>query len=64
MWTVVYIAHNRTVGRRVCQVLEREGLLVKLRPLKDAAEGGAVELLVPETEAEEAHEVLSSALGR
>ena len=64
MWTVVYIARNRTVGQRVREALEREGLLVKLRPVRDGSEDGAVELLVPEAEAEEAHELLTTALGR
>jgi len=64
MWTVVYIARNRTAGQRVCEMLQREGLLVKVRPLGDGADKEAVELLVPEAEAEEAHEVLASVLGR
>jgi len=69
MWTVVYIARNRAAGQRVCELrvcelLQREGLLVKMRPLGDGADKDAVELLVPEAEAEEAHEVLASVLGR
>jgi hypothetical protein len=65
MWTVVYIAPSMNMAQRVKQVLESEGLLVTVRPLEADAEGrGSVEILVPEGEAEEAHEVLANHLGR
>ncbi|MCR4426020.1 MAG: DUF2007 domain-containing protein [Firmicutes bacterium] len=63
MWTVVYIAPNRSEAELVKGLLEGEGLLVMLRPvgvphLGDAA---SVEVLVPEAEAEEAHDILDTA---
>ncbi|MBO8141754.1 MAG: glutamate decarboxylase [Firmicutes bacterium] len=64
MWTVIYIARNLAAGQRVRQVLEREGLLVRMRPVGEPRNAEAVELLVPEAEAEEAHEVLAETLGR
>jgi len=65
MWTVVYIAPNRPVAEMMKQLLEKEGLLVLLRPVGVPHMGNSanVEVMVPESEAEEAHEVLSSAFG-
>lgn len=65
MWTVVYIAPSKSLAERVRQVLEQEGLLVTVRALDDNQDQrGGIEILVPETEAEEAHEVLAAHLGR
>jgi hypothetical protein len=65
MWTVVYIAPNRTAAEMLKQVLTGEGLLVMLRPIgvPHLGDSGSVELLVPESEVEEAHEILSTAIG-
>jgi len=65
MWTVVYIAPNRTAAEMLKQVLAGEGLLVMLRPIgvPHLGDSGSVEILVPESEVEEAHEILSSAIG-
>jgi hydroxypyruvate isomerase len=65
MWTVVYIAPSKAMAERVRQALEQEGLLVNMRTLESGEDGrGSVEILVPEGEAEEAHEVLANHLGR
>lgn len=66
MWTVVYIAPNRSVAETLKDILTKEGLLVSLRCTKSvqSAEGGHVEVLVPEAEVEEAHEILTTVLGR
>lgn len=68
MWTVVYIAPNQPVAESLRDLLQDEGIMAILRPLGGsggpAKEGrGSVELLVPESEAEEATEVLNSAIG-
>ncbi len=62
MWTVVYIAPNRTIAEMLKEILASEGLLVMLRStgIPHFGDGGAVEILVPESEAEEAYEILSS----
>lgn len=64
MWTVVYIAPNQACAESIRQVLIAEGLMVTLRPagVPDYRNGGSVEILVPELEAEEAHEILASAV--
>jgi hypothetical protein len=65
MWTVVYIAPNKGMAERVRSILEAEGLLAQLRPLDVGDDGrGSIEILVPEGEAEEAHEILANHLGR
>ena len=65
MWTVVYIAPNRATAEMLKNYLTAEGLLVMLRPVgvPHLGDSGSVEILVPESEVEEAHEVLSTAIG-
>jgi hypothetical protein len=64
MWTVVYIAPSPAAADRLAAVLRQEGLMVTVRPIEVAADGrGSVEILVPDGEAEEAHEVLAEHLG-
>ncbi|MGD0152579.1 MAG: DUF2007 domain-containing protein [Thermacetogeniaceae bacterium] len=60
MWTVVYIASNRTNAEIIKDILSAEGLLVMLRSagIPQFGDGGAVEVLVPESEAESAHEIM------
>ncbi|QZY56032.1 hypothetical protein [Crassaminicella profunda] len=57
MWTVVYMAHNKADADRIQCHLMNEGFLVKLKPI-GREEEGVFEVLVPNGEAEEAHEVL------
>lgn len=60
MWTVVHIAPNRPEAELVKNMLEGEGLLVMLRPMgvPQMGDSASVEVLVPETEAEEARTIL------
>ncbi len=64
MWTVVYIAPSRSVAESLKNVLSNEGLLVMLRAigLPHMGESGAVEILVPESEVDEAMEILNSSV--
>jgi hypothetical protein len=66
MWTVVYIAPNRSTGEMMKELLENEGLLVMLRAIgvPHMGDSANVEVLVPESEAEEAHELIASSFGR
>jgi hypothetical protein len=61
MWQVVYISPNRVVAEQIKSLLTNEGLLVMLRPIgvPHLGDSGAVEVLVPETEAEEASQILT-----
>ena len=59
MWTVVYIASNKTQAERLKNVLLEEGILAQIRAIGLSNSGeGIHEILVPESEAEEAHSVI------
>lgn len=62
MWTVVYIAPSRSVAESLQKVLNNEGLLVMLRNigLPNVGDANAVEILVPESEVDEAMEILNN----
>lgn len=65
--TVVYIAANRNEAEALKGILAREGILATTRPIagwQGFGEEGNYEVLVPETEAEEAQELVSMAVGR
>lgn len=64
MWTVVYIARNRIEAETLKGILDNEGILVTLRAagVPHFGDLGNVEILVPESEAEEAHMILNSVI--
>jgi hypothetical protein len=65
MWVVVYIAPNRRIATILKQLLEIEGILVKLKESNAATEEKRiVEVMVTELEIEEANEVINNALQR
>ncbi len=57
MWTVVYMAHNEADAQKIKSILDTEGFLVKIRPV-GKEDDRVYEVLVPNGEVEEAHEVL------
>lgn len=61
MWTVVYIAPHMKEAEKIKVLLSGEGFLVKLKSigLSQVNENGPVEVLVPESEAEEATEIMA-----
>lgn len=65
MWTVIYIAPNKVIAEKYKKNLTDEGMLVQLRPIGSAHLGdhASVEILVPESEAEEAHEIITNLMG-
>ena len=60
MWTVVYMAQSKEMVTRLQEILEKEGLLVKIRPISKNKENqdNYYEVLVPESEVEEAHSII------
>ncbi len=64
MWTVVYIAPNGVIAEQLKSILTNEGLLVMLRPIgaPHLGNSASVEILVPESEAEEANEIINNNL--
>ncbi|MGE5483186.1 MAG: putative signal transducing protein [Bacteroidota bacterium] len=65
MWAVVDIAPNRAVADMIKELLEKEGLLVMIRPIgvPHLGASGSYEVLVPESEVSQAQEVLAQIMG-
>jgi hypothetical protein len=63
MWTVVYIAPSMEEAEEIKRLLSSEGLLVKIKNI-DSSSGmppnSSIEVLVPESEADEAMEIIDS----
>lgn len=64
MWTVVYIAQNKEKAMLVEKLLRDSGLLVKIRGIgmKADEQYGCYEILLPESEVEEGHNILIEGL--
>ncbi len=60
MWTVVYMAQNKDIAVKLEQCLNDQGILVKQCPVsrKKDSDNSYFEILVPESEVEEAHSVI------
>ena len=60
MWTVVYLAKNKRIAEKISKLMISEGVLVKLQPVNKntGEEDSYVEILVLESEVEEAHNIL------
>ena len=60
MWTVIYMVQSMEEAEKLKELLENANVLVKIRPVTKAAEGeaNAYEILIPETEKEEAHSII------
>ncbi len=60
MWTVVYMAQSKEIASNMQELLAKEGILVKIRPISKNPDNNDnyYEVLVPEAEIEEAHSVI------
>ncbi|MGE5679137.1 MAG: hypothetical protein ACM3ZR_13865 [Pseudomonadota bacterium] len=60
MWTVVYMAKNKKIADKLSELMSAEGVLVKLQPVSKNTgdEDSYYEILVLESEVEEAHNIL------
>lgn len=60
MWTVIYIAANRTQAEMLKNLLASEGILANIRPVGvvSVLGDGMYEILVLESEVEEANTIL------
>ncbi|MBQ7717739.1 MAG: hypothetical protein IJT38_00335 [Clostridia bacterium] len=58
MWTVVYLAQKEAIAEALREKLENEGILVKVRRAGGNPECEGYEILVPETEIKQAHEII------
>lgn len=59
MWVVISIKRDKPAAEKAKEVLDKEGILVDLRPITKKKEAGAYEILVLESEALEARDILS-----
>lgn len=60
MWTVIYIAPNKSKAEQVEQKLSEEGFLVQVRAANFSKQ--QYEILVPQSELDEVQEILNSVL--
>ena len=60
MWRVVYMAQSKLIADHINDILSQEGFMVKLKPIyKNVSdENNYYEILVPQTEAQEVHDIL------
>ncbi len=64
MWTVIYIAQTQQSAQKLCELLENEGIMVKLNQRGNAPreDKRTIEIMVPELETEDATLVVNSFL--
>ena len=59
MWTVVYISQNPDIAKEIKELLEASQILVMMRSVgEEYGEQKSFEILVPETEVEQAHNII------
>ncbi len=58
MWTVVYISQNDTLANELAQIFEQAGILAKIRTVAEETGGCSYEILVPDAEVEQAHNLI------
>jgi len=59
MWTVIYMATDVKTARRVEEAIKKEGFLVRTRQILNSKRHGCcIEVVVPESEAQDASRVI------
>jgi len=60
MWMVIYMAQNKETAHQLQELLTQEGFLVKCKAVYKnvSSEENYYEILVPKSEANEAHSIL------
>lgn len=60
MWMVAYVTQSKESAERIRLLLQEAGLPVKIRSVNQSGNGqfGCYEILVPEAELSEAHEII------
>lgn len=58
MWRVVYMTNTREDAMHIEKLLLQEGFLVKIKSISKNNPQGTCEILVPQSEAEEAYMIL------
>ena len=62
MWMVVYVSQTKEQAEKIRDLLEQAGVLVKIRSVNqsDSEKFGCYEIMVPESELDEAHGIIIS----
>lgn len=62
MWMVAYMAQTKEQAEKIKELLEKADILVKIRSVNqsDSDKIGCFEIMVPESELEEAHGIIIS----
>ena len=55
MWIVIYLSPSKAAADQIKTLLQAAGLLVKVRAVSSGEQYGCYEILVPESEVNEAH---------
>ena len=60
MWMVAYVTQSKESAERIRLLLQEAGLPVKIRSVNQSGNGqfGCYEILVPEAERSEAHDII------
>ena len=58
MWEVVYITSNSEIANKIKEELEKEGILAKVKAISQEGQEGDFEIIVPETDVNEAHNII------
>jgi hypothetical protein len=58
MWTTIYMVTGIDEANNLTDILKKEGFLVKSKFVTNDGEGDLYEILAPEFEAEDIHQVL------
>lgn len=60
MWTVIYITQNKDALDKLREAFEKNSIIVKVREVNQSDDNSVYEVLVPESEISQAHEILLS----
>lgn len=58
MWEVVYITSNSEIANKIKEELENVGILAKVKSISQEGKEGYFEIIVPETDVNEAHNII------
>lgn len=58
MWTVVYMSDNKEAVEKLRRILTEKQIIVRIRPINQDSGGGCYEVLVPQTEVDEAQDLI------
>lgn len=58
MWTVIYMTQNEDAAENVARTLKENNLIYKIKKVGETGNKECYEVLIPETEVNEAHNII------